>query len=60
MDRFEKIEVNKEYSDWDLKVKRFNKTIRALYGTITVSKDMGNQIFTEVTTYKKQGKKLSK
>lgn len=56
LDRFENLGEVKEYSEWKLKVRKVNKTTRALFGDIMVHKPIGNDYFVEVAFYKKQGR----
>jgi hypothetical protein len=56
LDRFEVCSQNKEFTDWsDLKVKKLNKTTRALVGEIKFFQPFDNNIIIEVKAYKKQG-----
>lgn len=61
LDRFEVLYQNEKFTDWKgLKVKKLNKTTRALVGEIKFFIDFDNDINVEVKSYKKQGKKFKK
>lgn len=55
LEKFEQVFANKDFSDWNLKVGRKNKTMRALFGEVIVKTTEGNDVKMQAETFKKQG-----
>ncbi|KAG5676538.1 hypothetical protein PVAND_006364 [Polypedilum vanderplanki] len=55
MDRFETIFENKKYFEWNIKIKKINKTTRGIFGFAYFHVPIGNDIKFEGKVLKKQG-----
>ncbi|KAG5667740.1 hypothetical protein PVAND_015710 [Polypedilum vanderplanki] len=54
LDRFELVYENKEKFEWNVKIRKINKT-RSILGYVIIKTSLGNEIVEEIKSLKKQG-----